>query len=261
MISFTHLLAASTALTTAYAAAITTRTAEYQCYNDEWLFTSDMTTAITAACKQIGSVIIAKNDWKGATISSLHLEGAPIDEEAELFLSFKNTAVDAGWYIDENFCNIVATQLMTHCAGKHSDSSGGIWNRAEGTVDLDANNKTPKTEVDGGHFAPVLDSSPTCAMGSQVYAKDYECSSDYGIHDTYEGCYNIEGATGAANGGYFLTENVAGSCTLYDGTNCDGNTVGVVESGGTLGHLEVGSCQPFKAPPKSFWCQEAGVPI
>lgn len=201
MKSISVLVALATAIITTSSAAIAARAEEFQCYNDEWLFSSDMSTAITAACKQIGAVAITKDDWKGATVSSLHLEGSPIDEEAELFLSFKNTAVDSGWYIDEAFCTTVATQLMTHCAGKHSDGSGGVWNRAEGTVDLDVNNKTPVIEVEGGHMILVLDSSPACAIGSQVYAKDYVCSSDFGIHDTYEGCYNIEGATGVANGG------------------------------------------------------------
>ncbi|KAJ9604134.1 hypothetical protein H2200_011657 [Cladophialophora chaetospira] len=240
----------------------TTAKKEFECYNNDWLYQSDMTAAIADACGQIGSVFVPKGETRGAFAWGLHLEGATSDEAANLFLGFTNENVDGGWYIDPNFCTNVGHDLMTHCAGKHSDSGGGAWHRSEGTVDLDPGNTTPgDINAGGGQFIFALDSDASCSSGSRVYSKTYECGTDFHIGDTYEGCYEMPAGITNAAAGYVVTQNVMAVCALYSEANCKGNIISFVDTQGYTGHIESSGCVAISSSPVSFSCEQVATPL
>ena len=125
---------------------LTPRDDDTSCWNDQFQFRSEMSTAIDQACSQIGSITITKGDWKGATIHGQRLLGDPSEVPALLFLSFENRFLDDGWFIDQSFCSSTAKDLMNRCSGKHSDSSGGVWHRTEGDITLDPSRDLTPTD-------------------------------------------------------------------------------------------------------------------
>ena len=101
MVNFSSLLLLCSSIALASAAkssrTLKGRQADMKCWNDQWIYIPEFSKQLERACSQIGSVHVAKGDWKGAEVNGFYLLGSPTELPGTLFLSFKNTAVDYGW--------------------------------------------------------------------------------------------------------------------------------------------------------------------
>lgn len=100
-----------------------------------------------------------------------------------------------------------------------------------------------------------------------IHEQKYIVGNEFGIGDTYEGCYNLPGNIGTTLSTKVKVHNMGASCILYTRADCkDYGGVNQPQhdqlvNGGSNGHPVDSACHSIQhGTPFSFYCQASDFP-